>query len=171
MVSIFHGLHLWRQSSTLKKRNIWGLWENMWLVGRMWSRQLVCSLPGGLLFYTLLEHRAVRWCSRWWLLVWLCTTWSLRTSVVISCLTKGDNFRVNWLSPLLSLHASWDMWSRHLQSTSSGVDWAYVGSRRKQFVISSHFVCLQTFFDCQLCCFIDRELFKYIIVLCSKWLK
>jgi hypothetical protein len=117
-------------------------------VGRMWSVHLICSNLDGLLFDILLGHGAQRWCGRWWLLVWSCTTWSSRMSAMKASMTKGGNFRVSWL-PRIQGQIHWGVppcapkgsW---LHYSAEGYDWTSVdigmnGRRHRVFFISSCF--------------------------------
>jgi hypothetical protein len=84
---------LWRHIVIPRRRNIIGLWKNGRLAGRMWSKHLVFYSLIGPLFGTLLSNSVFSKCGRSWLLVWSCTTWSLRRSMTIMSMIRGGIFR------------------------------------------------------------------------------
>jgi hypothetical protein len=92
VASILSGLLLWKQFMNQRRIKIEGLPSDRRHASRMWSVHLVCSNLGGLLFNILLGHEAHRWCRRWWLLAWSCTTWSSRMSAIKAYMNQGWEF-------------------------------------------------------------------------------
>jgi hypothetical protein len=108
MVSILPRANLWRQSTNLEMKQRVGLLKSKRLLGRKWSRHLVCSNLARLSFDTLLGrgvdvgghdclsgHAQHDRCLQRLGLPHFekTTTWSLRRSPLTTYLTKGGNFR------------------------------------------------------------------------------
>ena len=99
MIYILSGQLLWRQSRSPKVRRERDLPKCKRVLERMWNVLLVCFNPDGASFGTLHCHGMKGSFERWWLLVWSCTTWSSRTSVMTGSSTKDLIIKVKMLSP------------------------------------------------------------------------
>ena len=99
MVYTLSGQLLWRQSQTPKVRRERDLPKCKSVLERMWNVLLVCFNPDEVSFETLHCHEMKRSFGRWWLLVWSCTIWSSRTSVMRVSSTKDLIIKVKILSP------------------------------------------------------------------------
>ena len=101
MVPILSGPLLWRLYPIREERRDRGFPKCKRVLGRMWSVLSMCFSLDRVSFETLHWHELKSF-GRWWLLVWSCTTWSWRMSVMIASTTKGLISRVKMLS--LSIH-------------------------------------------------------------------